>query len=328
MKEMDYQYAIRGKRSVFMLIHPDCHLIGVSSAAQIFWEANVLIPGIYDVHFVSVVPSILTPQGLSISNIELISDIDVAKGDLIVIPGISLEGYKAQNKKAPEVLEVFRWLRENFNSGIEFCSIGSGTLLLADAQLLGGVQFTTHWKCYSYIDDHHKGLDLIKDKIYIRDKNLTSSAGMSSTLDTVISLIESHHGPIFASRLSQELLLNVRKLGDESQKSYYLDFYSHFNPLVHKAKEIIASNLSRNFSNEQIAEQIGTSERNLTRIFRATLGMTILEYKNKLRVKLVRHLVKNRHLSMTQIAEACGFSSDKQLKRLIAKNKESIYTRA
>ncbi len=308
-----------------MLIHPDCHLIGVSSAAQIFWEANVLIPGIYDVHFVSVVPTILTPQGLSISNIELLSSVDVARGDLIIIPGISLEGYKKQNKKAPEVLTVFKWLREHFNSGIEFCSIGSGTLLLADARLLGGIKFTTHWKCYSYVDDFHKGLELIKDKIYIKDKNLTSSAGMSSTLDTVIGIIESHHGPIFASRLSQELLLNVRKLGDESQKSYYLDFYSHFNPLVHKAKEIIASNLSNNFSNEHIAEQIGTSERNLTRVFQATLGMTILEYKNKLRVKLIRHLIKNKNLSMRQIAEECGFSSDKQLKRLIAKNKARIY---
>jgi len=304
------------ERTAFIYIHPLVHLLGIASPAQVFWEANALIPNIYRIKYVSFLTSVKSTQGLSLSEIEHIKSVQTNRNDLIIIPGVDLNKYVTRIVTESEKSGL-RWLNDQRKLGLKICAIGSGTLLLAEAGILNSLKCTTHWKCYKHIYDHFPEINLLENKIFIKDNGIITSAGMSASIDTILSIIEDHHGPIFVSKLARELLIFVRRFGHESQNSYYLDYKTHFNPIVHKVQDVISSNLSKNFTNAKLADNVGTSERNMTRIFKNTLGISISEFKNKLRIELVRHLAYNKSLTRAQIAAECGFTTTKQLKRIL-----------
>ena len=149
-----------------------------------------------------------------------------------------------------------------------------------------------------------------------KDQNIISSSGMSANIDSTLAIIEEDHGLVFASRLALELLIFIRRFGNENQQSYFLDYKTHFNPLIHHARNVISSNLRKNYTNAELAEITNTSERNLTRMFKKTLGFSITEFKNKLRIELATHLLHNKSLTIPQIAAECGFTDAKQLRRI------------
>src|SRR5262249_43826843 len=56
------------------------------------------------------------------------------------------------------------------------------------------------------------------------------------------------------------------------------------------------------------AQNVGTSERELTRLFRKHLRVSPAEYWRQIRLKAARWMVLNSDRSITQIAYECGFS--------------------
>lgn len=61
--------------------------------------------------------------------------------------------------------------------------------------------------------------------------------------------------------------------------------------------------------NSILAEKIGISEVYFRRIFHKTLGVSPKQYILDIRVRRAKQLLSNGHSSVTEIAEACGFSS-------------------
>ena len=93
-----------------------------------------------------------------------------------------------------------------------------------------------------------------------------------------------------------------------------MDYKSHLNPVIHEI--IIYANLTENYTNAHLAELVNMSERNLTRIFKKELGISITEFKNNLRLELAKHLIYNKKLTVNQIAAQCGFANARQLHRI------------
>lgn len=307
------------KRNACFYIHPMAHLFGIAGPAQVFWEANALKPHLYRLKFVSFTDQITTAQGLGLSNLEDIGKVSLEKDDLVIIPGVNLKAYLDRPFSKGEK-KGFSWIAEQYQSGVQICSIGSGSLILAESGLLNYKKCTSHWKCADYLKANYSKIKFVENKVFITDGRIMTSAGMSANVDTALFIVEEHHGPVFASKVARELLVFIRRFGHETQKSYYLDYKTHFNPLVHRIQNIISSNLSKNFTNAQLAEMVNTSERNLTRAFKKALGESISEFKNNLRIELASHLLHNKSLTISQIAAECGFNDTRQLKRIWKKH--------
>ncbi len=302
-------------------MHTQNHLLGIAGPAQVFWEANALVPEVYKLHYVALSSTITTAQGLQVTNLTPLEEVQPGKNDIIIIPGVALNSYLIENDLTKPSDEA-HWFRTQYARGVRFFSIGSGTLILAKSGILDGKYCTSHWKCTKYIKEGYPRIKFIESKIFIKDQNIISSAGMSSNIDTTLAIVEEDHGPLFTARLALELLVYMRRYGDENQQSIYLDYKTHFDPLIHKVQNIISANLSKNHTNAALAEMTNTSERNLTRTFKKTLGITITEYKNKLRMELAGHLLHNKGLTLSQIAAECGFSDPRQLQRVWRRYKD------
>ena len=85
---------------------------------------------------------------------------------------------------------------------------------------------------------------------------------------------------------------------------------SHGSSYVKASLSYIEKNLSdTELSNEILAETLGISEVYFRRLFAASLGVTPKQYILDLRIKKARILLRDTPLSVTEVAEECGFSS-------------------
>jgi transcriptional regulator GlxA family with amidase domain len=58
------------------------------------------------------------------------------------------------------------------------------------------------------------------------------------------------------------------------------------------------------------------SERNLTRVFKRATGISIHDFRERLRVERARDLMRNPTLTLDAVAAACGFANGRQLRRV------------
>ena len=299
---------------ICFLVYPGVHILDLAGPCQAFYEVNRMVRCDYQLRYVSFTDKIITEQGIELAALESIDRVDLAPKDILFVAGVDFKSYVDGSKLDRKTAG---WIRRQYERKVKICSICSGTLLLADAGILNGRKCTSHWKCVEYIKSKYAAVNVEENRIFVRDGSIYTSAGMTTGIDLALSLIEDLHGPIIASRVAREMVVYLRRTGADEQISQYLDYKTHFDPKIHKVQDIIANNLAANYSNVQLAEMVNMSERNLTRSFRKACGITIKEYKNQIRLELIRHLRHNRNLSTRQIASECGFKNPRQLYRIL-----------
>ncbi|WP_458098224.1 AraC family transcriptional regulator [Roseomonas sp. WA12] len=84
---------------------------------------------------------------------------------------------------------------------------------------------------------------------------------------------------------------------------------------VRRAKEIIASNLHREVSLQEIANTCGLSVFHFIRTFKASTGHTPHSWLQLCRVERARDLILKSNFSLADIADQCGFADQSHLTR-------------
>ena len=105
--------------------------------------------------------------------------------DLVVVPG----GYGTRDLFDDE--EVLGWLREAHAHSTWTTSVCTGSLLLAAAGILDGVEATTHWLARDELAA--LGAVPVPDRVVERGKVVTA-AGVSSGIDMALVLLDRMHG--------------------------------------------------------------------------------------------------------------------------------------
>ncbi len=110
------------------------------------------------------------------------------------------------------------WLWRQRENGVFVGSICSGALILAKMGLLDKVQCTTHWKCLPYARAQYPRAQFLDDRLYIFDKGMFTSAGMTAGVDMALALVEKWFSPLLAAKVAQEMVINVRRADTKEQK--------------------------------------------------------------------------------------------------------------
>jgi transcriptional regulator GlxA family with amidase domain len=112
------------------------------------------------------------------------------------------------------------------------------------------------------------------------------------------------------------MVVYLRRDATHNQQSVYLDYLTHMNPAVHQVQQYLVTHPSSSVTLPQLARMVAMSERNLTRLFRRATGISIHEYRERLRLQRAADLLQSPSLSLEQIAAHCGFADARQLRRL------------
>ena len=217
---------------------------------------------------------------------------------------------------AVEAATVVRWLAQlrPGRPGIRLVTVCAGALLAADAGLLAGRHVTTHHLEVGELAASHPDVMVERDRVFVRDGEVWSSAGVTCGIDLALHLIHDHCGPVVAARVAQRMAVALRRGPDDPQLSPFLSHRQHLNARLHGVQDAVSRAPREAWTAELMAQVAHTTPRTLNRLFASHAGTTPLAYVRSIRVALARAAL-DAGSSVTLAAETAGFSSDLQLRR-------------
>jgi transcriptional regulator GlxA family with amidase domain len=292
---------------VIFVIAENVHPLDLAGPLQIFYEtATYRIP--YEIVFVAAAPVQRLSAGLQLFGLKKFKSVSVSANDIIMVPGFEVETFEAGKHK-----ELFTFLRNAQSKDAVICSVCTGAFALAGAGLLDGMQCTTHWKYVKQLQQRYAHAKVIENKLFVSDKNIYTSAGVTTGIDLTLHILEQRHGAEFAFKLAREVVVYTRRSGDEEQQTVYMQYRNHINSQIHLVQDWLIKNLDTKIRLEQLAELIHTSPRNLTRTFKNVTGITIGQYIEKLRAETARKLLAQK-LKVSEVCKKCGFKTPAHLR--------------
>ncbi len=312
-------------KNIYFLIPPKTHPLDIIGPAQLFYEC-IEYGANLNLYFVSstLENEVTSTLGLGFSQLTSYKNFALASGDILVVPGIQFSLLNDSTFKK-ESESFYFWLNAQYNNGATLVSVCTGAFLLADAGLLKGKKATTHWKGFEIFEQKFPDTELLKNRLFVENDRIYTSAGMLSGIDLCLYLVEKEYGVKFAVEIAKEVVMYLRRGASDPQLSIFLQFRNHLENRIHVAQDYISKNLTLSFTIEDIADTVNMSARNLTRLFKKTTGITIGHYHSKLRVEQAVHLLAEG-FTMDYTTEQCGLKSSTQLRTLLKKYEESIPT--
>jgi len=233
---------------------------------------------------------------------------DRAGGDLLIVPGGS-------GVRAPETLaRLSDWLRRNHQGFDRIAAVCTGAYAVAEAGLAEGRTITTHWAHARDLQRRYPKVRVEANALFLRDGRFYSSGGVTAGIDLALELIEADFGPKAAMQAARELVVFLRRTGNQAQFSAPLKFQTGAAGRLKDVCRWAASNLDSDLSLEALSTRAGLSSRQFSRLFREAFGVPPGNYIKGLQLDSARALL-GQGASVSQAAEASGFRGSDAFRR-------------
>jgi transcriptional regulator GlxA family with amidase domain len=193
-------------------------------------------------------------------------------------------------------------------------SVCTGAFTLAAAGLLDGRRATTHWRYAARLQQEYPSVRVEADRIYCRDGNIWTSAGITAGIDLTLALIEEDHGFAIAKGAAHHLVVYHRRHGGQSQFAASVDLAPR-NNRISAALGYARDHIAEALTLERLAEAACMSRRQFSRAFRAQTGATPARVVERLRADLARGHIETTPEPVERIAEAVGFGDAENMRR-------------
>jgi transcriptional regulator GlxA family with amidase domain len=210
--------------------------------------------------------------------------------------------------------KTLAFVRAIAQRGVRVASVCSGAYILAEAGVLDGLRATTHWQRTRHFLGAYPKIKLEPDRIFVRDGDIWSSAGISAGIDLALALVAEDFGDEVAQKTARQLVLYQRRSGGQSQFSSLLELKAptgRFAALLSWAREHLDAPLTV----EDLAEQAGMSSRHFARAFIAETGTTPSKAIERLRIEVARQRVQSSSEAIERVAESTGFRDPERMRR-------------
>jgi transcriptional regulator GlxA family with amidase domain len=299
---------------VAFIVPPHVELLDLAGPAQVFLEAKS--HGLdAAIEFYSFHDGNISTAGIAFGEIKNYKEANLKAGDFVFIPGTDHDYLQSAQFGAEK--SFFKWIAQCADSKVNTCSVCTGAFFLGEAGLLDNRECTTHWRRTDELKSRFPKAKVLADILYVKSDNIYSSAGISAGIDLALAILESLKSPNFVHKVARGLVVYHRRDQSHSQKSIYLDFRNHINPKIHQVQDFLINNLAEENSIEGLAEMIAMSPRNLSRVFKESTGLTIVEYLTELRREMAKTLLNNPDYTIDYIASQCGYKTARQLQRIL-----------
>lgn len=293
-------------RSLALLVFPNFQIIDAAGPLGAFEIASRYCPGAYEIGVWATIPGeVASSSGARMTAAPLG---DPSGLDTVMVAG----GDGSREAMRDPVLLGFT--RSAGSAVRRVSSVCSGAYVLAAAGLLDGRRATTHWSRAEDFARRFPAVRLEADRIWIRDGEVWTSAGITAGIDLALAMIEADLGESVAKRTAQQLVVYHRRPSGQSQFSALLELDAgggRFGPLLAWMRE----NLGGRLTVDHLAERVGMSERNFARAFLAETRLTPAKAVERLRLEAARTAVEDGARPIDVIASAAGFGDPERMRR-------------
>jgi transcriptional regulator GlxA family with amidase domain len=296
----------RSRRVVF-LVFDGMKMLDVTGPAEVFAEAD-RAGADYVLSYVSpsgepVLTSIGTtfPVGGAAGEVEAADTVIVSGGDALPTTPIPRE-----------LLDAAVALQARCERMVSICT---GSFVLAAAGLLDGHRATTHWRHADLLARAYPRVTVLPDALFVHDRGVYTSAGVSAGIDLALSLVEHDHGPDLAREVARSLVMFMQRPGGQSQFAAPLRIRAPRTPALRTVVDLVAAQPALDHSTPSLAAHVGVSPRHLTRLFASELETSPARFVERTRLEHAQVLLDAGH-GVAETARLVGFGSAETMRRL------------
>jgi transcriptional regulator GlxA family with amidase domain len=291
---------------IAILVFPDFQLLDAAGPISVFEVAGRIARMPASIKIVSVTPGeVCSSSGVAMVARGLKS---AERADTLIFAGG--EGVRA----ATRCKRTLAFARAAARRGCRVASVCSGAYVLAEAGLLDGRRATTHWGRTQDFVARYPNVKLEADRIFVRDGNIWTSAGITAGIDLALALVAEDFGDDVARATARQLVVYHRRAGGQSQFSSLIELKAptgRFAELLGWAR----AHLDQSLTVECLAEQAGMSSRHFARAFLAETGMTPSKAIERLRIEVARQAVQSGSEAIERVAQSTGFGDPERMRR-------------
>lgn len=289
-----------------VLVFPGFQLLDAAGPISVFEIASRLAGATASIRVLAEGPGGVR----SSSGVELLARGLRSAGQLSTLIVAGGEGVIAASRST----KLLAFVRAAEKRGVRIASVCSGAYILAEAGLLDGRRATTHWRRTPHFLSTYPKVKLESDRIFVRDGEIWSSAGISAGIDLALAMVLDDFGEEVSRQTARQLVLYDRRSGGQSQFSSLLELKApsgRFSPLLTWAREHLDAPLTV----EHLAERAGMSSRHFTRAFVAETGTTPFKAVERLRIEVARQRVQSSSEAIERVAQSTGFRDPERMRR-------------
>lgn len=239
---------------------------------------------------------------------------NAGEADIIFIPSILTPSGGDFGRANPGVLD---WIRDAHRGGTRIVSSCTGSLALAEAGLLNGLEATTHWAFVDQMRAEYPNVKVRADRIIVaadKEGRIVSAGGATSWTDLVLYLVGRHVSEEEARRLAKMSLFDWHHNGQNPYAR--LIMRQSTDAAIRKAQEWAAENYCEQDIVTAMAEHAKLPIKTFTRRFKAATGYTPLDYVQRLRIEESKQMLETSDSAVESIAEDVGYADAASFRRL------------
>lgn len=235
--------------------------------------------------------------------------------DLTPYTTILIPNWSVSQPEPPALLR--QQLLAAYQRGVRLISFCSGAFLLAELGLLNGKAATTHWRYADEFQRRYPDTRYQQNVLYCFDGQIGCSAGSAAALDLGLAVIRRDFGFDIANQVAKRAVISAHREGGQAQ--FVTQPVQKKPNLLSTTMDWAVLNLNQPLSVEQLADKAGMSRRSFDRHFKASTGLSPLQWLLQQRLQLVQHYLEQGQHSIEQISDLTGFGSALNLRQQFQK---------
>lgn len=300
-------------KQVWFLVLPRTSLINLAGPWEVLGHANDLLGReAYRLEvFGPSAPTTRTRFGLCLSEVRPLPKRFDEPPDTVIVAGAS-----PAEPMPEDHVPIVPWLRRNRARLKRVGSVCTGAFVLAAAGLLDGRRATTHWLHLDTLRAQFPKVRVVDEGVYVRDRDVWTSAGVTAGIDLALGLVEEDHGHELAMRVAKRMVLFLRRTGHQAQFSSEIAAAEQGPSPLREIAAFVLRHAAEPLPVERVAEQVGMSPRTFSRWCRKQLDESPAELVRRLRVGAARRMLEETDLPLKDVTARTGLGDQSTLWRI------------
>jgi len=209
------------------------------------------------------------------------------------------------------------WLKRMHDGGAILASVCSGSLILAEAGLLDGIECAGHWGYRNLFREHYPNVRFREELIlsFGKDARIITGGGVTSWHDLALHVIGRLCGAQQAIRTAKVFLLSGHQEG-QLPFAVMTRCAQKNDGVIANCQAWIADNYVCANPVATMAERAGLKPRTFARRFRAATGYLPMDYVHALRIEEAKQLIETETAGIDEIGFRVGYEDPTFFRRL------------